>query len=296
MSFAGALLAIAACAYAAGSEASANRVNGLIVFTRQDQEGRNRIFLMNADGSGQRPLTRLADDALYPALSPHADRIAFIAGRDDSLAVMNADGSNRRILRRSSVWGDAGKPSWSPNGKGIAYENRSTDSIDYVNADDTGHRVLRVKAFSPAWSPNGKAIAFTNASGDLWVMNANGKGARPLLRADRLSLFDAPAWSPDGTKIAFVRLHGILDGTIFIINADGSDPHFLLPPSLFAYEFDQEDPVWSPDGTKLAFTGHRPYAFAQPLYVINADGSINSDGSGQAQLTRGTRDFDPSWR
>lgn len=81
MSFAGALLAIAACAYAAGSEASANRVNGLIVFTRQDREGRNRIFLMNADGSGQRPLTRLADDALYPALSPHADRIAFIAGR-----------------------------------------------------------------------------------------------------------------------------------------------------------------------------------------------------------------------
>lgn len=143
---------------------------------------------------------------------------------------MNADGSNRRILRRSTVWGDAGKPSWSPNGKGIAYENRSTDSIDYVNADDTGHRVLRVKAFSPAWSPNGKTIAFTNASGDLWVMNANGKGARPLLRADRLSLFDAPAWSPDGTKIAFVRLHGILDGTIFIINADGTDPHFLLPP------------------------------------------------------------------
>src|SRR6187397_2163961 len=36
LSFAGALLAISACAYAAGSEASANRVNGLIAFTRQD--------------------------------------------------------------------------------------------------------------------------------------------------------------------------------------------------------------------------------------------------------------------
>ena len=86
----------------------------------EDRAGRDRIFVMNSAGNGQRPLTRLGADDSGPAWSPDRNRIAFITG--DSLAVMNRNGSNRRILVRSTVWG-ADNPSWSPDGRRIAFEN-----------------------------------------------------------------------------------------------------------------------------------------------------------------------------
>jgi hypothetical protein len=50
-------------------------------------------------------------------------------------------------------------------------------------------------------SPDGKRIAFILNS-RLWVMNADGSGARQLTDVDNDNIETFPAWSPDGKNVA----------------------------------------------------------------------------------------------
>ena len=58
---------------------------------------------MNADGSGQRNLTRNEGTTTRRAWSPDGRKIAFLSGRDGNweVYVMNADGSGKRNLTRN---------------------------------------------------------------------------------------------------------------------------------------------------------------------------------------------------
>ena len=107
-----------------------------------------------------------------------------------------------------------------------------------------------------------------------------------------------PAWSPEGTKIAFGRFSPDLRiaqapdqvaiyGAIYVMNADGGDPHPLTDPASGCSDY---QPAWSPDGTTIAFT--RDYS--NPTSEILA---MNADGSGLRNLTNdpGRDDTAPAW-
>jgi Tol biopolymer transport system component len=59
---------------------------------------------MNADGSGQRSLTRHPAFDANPAWSPDGRKIAFVSNRDGGygIYVMNADGSGQQRLAQRS--------------------------------------------------------------------------------------------------------------------------------------------------------------------------------------------------
>ncbi len=105
---------------------------------------------MNADGTGQRNLTRnAANDFLWLSSS-----------------------------------------SWSPDGRKIAFGrdrdgNGSSDDIYVINADGSGQRRLTQDGQQPLWSPDGQKIAFRskrNGNDDIYVMNPDGSGQRNLTR------------------------------------------------------------------------------------------------------------------
>ncbi len=81
------------------------------------RDGEPEIYVMSADGSHQRRLTRNATEDAYPSWSPDGTKIAFTrqcwysngtSDWDEEIYVMNADGSGQKRIAK----GD--DPAWRP--------------------------------------------------------------------------------------------------------------------------------------------------------------------------------------
>jgi len=155
------------------------------------------------DGSNVRQLTKVPAAQFNAVYSPDQTQIAF--ARSDStrqlqLWVMNADGTGERQL----TWfkADEGSPqwpSWSPDGSRLAIQsgkynrNAPTENTAHIWIIDVkSGAATRLNAHStpyldetPSWFPDGKHIAFqSDRSGrmEVWVMNADGSGARQVTK------------------------------------------------------------------------------------------------------------------
>jgi TolB protein len=260
------------------------------------RDGNSEIYVMNADGSGLRNVTRAPSNDLRPAWSPDGGAIAFVKmilkkcprPRDKTpcnndvyepnLYVVNGDGSGLRRLR--TQWAALVNPSWSADGNTIRYGRYR------VHADGTGQTELpRSVPLPGAWSPDGQRIAFAvvdrspglrtdDANAGLWVMNADGSGSR---RVARNAASSDPAWSPDGRRIAFRRFDRLAENSdLYVVNADGSGLRRLTRHAASVAERAHLARwfAWSPDGRTIAFLHNRE------VYIVKAD------GSGERRLTQ----------
>jgi Tol biopolymer transport system component len=200
------------------------------------------IYVMNADGTGTRPLTSSRVDDARPTWSPDGSRIAFERGTPAEIYVMNADGSDAHAVTRDPAADN--QPAWSPDGRWIAFVRRVAGAeqreLWLMRPDGTGRRTLTSlngASFSPAWSPDSSRIAFAANRGgqffDIYIIGVDGKGLRRLTRTGH-DAFE-PAWSPDGRTIAFSR-----GGAIVMIDLDGNEEEVT--------DRDNNDssPAWNP--------------------------------------------------
>ena len=160
----------------------------------------------------------------------------------------------------------------------IAFVSNGAVGDDIWTVDPDGHRLTDLTKAQkakgndsePQWSPDGARIAFVSdrdgGGTDIWVMNADGTGARNLTHTagDDLN----PRWSPDGKRIAFTSFRDS-DAEIYMMGADGTEQ-----TNLTKSDGDDLQPVWSPDSTRIAFVserGKKPRA----LYALTVDAPKN---------------------
>jgi TolB protein len=197
-----------------------------VAFVRGAGE-RGALWIMNADGSGQRPLGTGAGSALNPAWSPQGDRIAYsrLARGDWDIVVTTLSGVRSPV---TSGTGDDVDVSWSPDGKLLVFPRLSKGTSDLWTVDPDVRKperlttTSRVAELAPAWSPNGREIAYDAAVGGRYDLFALDVATRKPRRITNDANDDGePAWSPDGQRIAFRRGVG-RDYEISVVTASGN--------------------------------------------------------------------------
>lgn len=123
-------------------------------------DGDHDIWTVNADGTGERPVSTAPEDEYWPYWSPDGSRIAFgrtDAGETDvqgSYVLVDPDGSDKVVLGPSPVRGGA-PTTWSPDGTMLlAFLAEPTDGhpAGMVLLDTTGTD-LPVRVAIPTDSP-----------------------------------------------------------------------------------------------------------------------------------------------
>ena len=238
-----------------------------LLFTR-NFEG---IYTTSADGSDIRKIVDAGseeDGVEYLgglAWSPDSQLLAFWGRNDDvhafnqaAVYTVKADGSGLTTLFSTLVG--------------------STRSVARLRPRPTEVSLL-------SWSPDGQSIAFLrddDALPKIYTVGLDGSDlsviASPVVEYPEAGIWvtGSLSWSPDGTRILFSLgnsslLAGILEGeyashwgyyppavgTLYIVNADGSDLH-AIGSGIYG--------AWSPDGSRIAYVV--PSDHENVLYTI----------------------------
>lgn len=261
-----------------------------------DRTDTSQIWLMEADGSGQRPVTDLATEADGVLFSPAGDRLIFTSrvypdcGSDwDCNRTRLARGKDGPVAarvyeslpyRRWDTWDD-GRRSHLFAIAAKAAPGSGDSAIDLTPGD---HDVPPFSLSAPegyAISPDGLEVAYVRASDgavesglavstdtDLFAVSI--QGGSPKRLTDNPAFDGGPAYSPDGLYIAYLAQQrpGYESDRVRLMLYDREDGE----TAAVTEGFDRWvlSVAWSPDSGRLFFTADD--RGREPIFTVLVDG------------------------
>jgi Tol biopolymer transport system component/PKD repeat protein len=182
-----------------------------IVYTSRALSSTNykdwEIWVVEADGSNARNLTKNAIYDAYPEWTPDGSQILYVSTKFSNsewackVCSMNIDGSGARQI--SNDLGVEYRPKCSPDGKYIAVEvsdvNQASFRIAYMKIDGSNFTYVTGADYNarfPYWSPDGTKIAFCSDKTDnQWdVFRINRDGTELYRLTDSTARDMSPTW------------------------------------------------------------------------------------------------------
>ncbi|MCF0223857.1 MAG: PD40 domain-containing protein [Fibrobacter sp.] len=153
------------------------KLEGLIAWSSSRSNSRHDIWLMNADGTSQRALTKSDNVDWFPRISPDGSKVMFNRSKGGwvpendanypekwDLWMIDMDGSNQVKVVDNATWG-----TWRPDGKSIVFSRAGkVFTMELSSKKETlildGEEALKKKDVilqEPNLSPDGKHLAVT---------------------------------------------------------------------------------------------------------------------------------------
>jgi dipeptidyl aminopeptidase/acylaminoacyl peptidase len=264
----------------------------------------SNLWIINFDGSDNRPLTTGNHNDGSPRWSPDGGRIMYVSDQDGKGQVYVRWMDSGETAKITNLPFGPSSLGWSPDGKTIAFVSlvaTGPPKIGSIPSAPPG-----AKWEPPARVYNTLVYRFNGAgylpyaSNQLFVIPAEGGTPRQLTSGDHplgSSVFGSPQpeWTPDGKDI--------------ILAANRRDDYEYQPSDTEVYEFSVSDgsvkaltdrrgpdasPAISPDGKQIAYNGYdekfQGYQVTR-LYIMNRDGSGSKDISSSLDRDTGS----PRW-
>lgn len=241
-----------------------------VAFTRDG--GRNGLYVINVDGSGERLVFGERPKLRAPKWSPDGKQILFVRGDEFLDCYLLEDGRcmEEQWLRVNKPWIDIGE---------LARRKEPKYKLSLVDAAGGGFRDLPSLSTAQAPDWNGDNVVYQSRAGlQVLAADADAPGLNDLLYFDILKQFHQdPDWQPVDGTIVFQQKEAS-HWEIFAINPDGSGRHALTRPATVLVDMLPSNvaPAWSPDGRAIAFLSSRTgdnNAGPWRVWVMAADGS-----------------------
>jgi dipeptidyl aminopeptidase/acylaminoacyl peptidase len=262
------------------------------------------LWIVNFDGSDNRPLTTGNYNSGSPRWSPDGGRLMYTSDQDGKSQIYLRWMDTGQTARITNLQFGPSSLAWSPDGKWIAFISMMATAPPKVGS-------LPSAPPGAKWEPPAKvydklvyrfngAGYLPYASNQLFVVPAEGGTPHQLTSGDHplgSSVFGGPQpeWTPDGKYL--------------ILSANRRADYEYEPQDTEVYEFSVADgsvkaltdrrgpdgsPAISPDGRHIAYTGndekYQGYQISH-LYVMNRDGSGSRDLSASLNRDAGA----PRW-
>lgn len=203
------------------SEPATNLLPHSLYFLANDNQGIKQIYRMERDGRTTTQLTFEPVNVWEYDVSPVDGSLAYET--DNQLVLVNADGSNRRVLAADAPNPDAHgvyHPVFSPDGQTLAYAHQGLNLYsvstglsslviqDQFNDIGNGQR-LAVETYAPErYSPDGTKLLLALGHWEVAPSHAvYDPATNTLVRYTEVqdyiyccSFHGGPAWSPDGSS------------------------------------------------------------------------------------------------
>jgi serine/threonine protein kinase/Tol biopolymer transport system component/tetratricopeptide (TPR) repeat protein len=224
-----------------------------------DASGQADIWIMNADGSGQRQLTHSATRSYSPAVSPDGRTVVFHSNRGGNWNIWKMDRDNRTPVQLTSGTRDSNWPQFSRDGKFVLFHHTGLNAMFNIwrvpVSGGIAEQLTSHLTMHPAVSPKDGSIACwfsADVAKPVWkiaIYNPDGSGpvkwfdTAPTVRPD-----SALHWMPKGDGISYSDDRSGVSN-IWVQPIDGRPPRRLTTFTWgTVYSFD-----WAPDG-RLAYS------------------------------------------